>query len=229
MPLVAGGERQLCSGRWLAGALVAMVLAAGIVTPAAAQEPSSPTPPGLPAKPGIVPRLVREGTLSLSGQAQYGTLFARTGFGRDYNAGPGMVITARYRTSRESAIGLSFGAQRVDVDKASPVAAEARWIRGITTTFDYYQYFGVRGRAPKYVVAGAGLIQMRRRLVDGETDFPGDSGVLNLGVGTEVWWKRWVAVDVSARYYGFLHKENGVVSLTHGVQAAAGFDFYTSR
>jgi hypothetical protein len=229
MSLVRIAERQLRIGAWFAGALVAMAMVAGGSGPALAQEPSQSPPPTSSSRPGLVPRLVREGTLSVGGQGQYGTLIANTGFGRDYKSGPGMNVMVRYRTSRESAIGLSFGAQRINVDKSSTTAAQADWIRGIVTTFDYYQYLGVRGRAPKYLVAGAGLVQMRRRLVDGELDFPGDAGVLTLGVGSEVWWKRWLALDLSVRYYGFMRKVDGAIDLTHGVQAGAGLQFYTSR
>ncbi len=229
MSLVRIGARQLRIGAWMAGAFVAMTAVAGGVAPASAQEPSPGPPPVAAARPSLVPRLVREGTLSLGAQGQYGTLIANTGFGRDYKSGPGLNVMVRYRTSRESAIGLSFGAQRINVDKSSPVAAEAEWVRGIVTTFDYYQYLGVRGRAPKYLVAGAGLVQMRRRLVGGELDFPGDAGVLTLGVGSEVWWKRWVTLDLSVRYYGFLRKVDGAIDLTHGVQAGVGLQLYTSR
>jgi hypothetical protein len=70
---------------------------------------------------------------------------------------------------------------------------------------------------------------MRRRLKDGETDFPGDQAVLTLGGGTEIWWKHSITADLAVRYYGFVHGANGRTDLSHNVQVSAGLHFYTSR
>ncbi len=224
-------SRRSRIGRCRTVAAVAIAIIVGSATSGRAQEPTPGAPPGSePAPGGFRPRIVREGTVSLGAQAQYGTLVGNVGFGRDFKAGPGMVISVRYRTSRDAAVGLSFGAQRFNVDKSSPAADVYDWARGITTTFDYYQYFDVRKRTPRYFTVGAGLAQMRRRLLDGETDFPGDAGILTLGGGTEIWCKRWLTIDLSVRYYGLLGRiDGGSTSLSHNIQAAAGLQFYTSR
>lgn len=211
-------------GRATLGAFVAVVW----IAPASAQEPP-PLPGAAPAGTGWRPRIVREGTVSLGGQAQYGTFFANTGFGRDYDAGPGMTIRLRYRTSRETALGLSFEGQRMNATEDPVASDDPDWIRGIVTTFDYYQYFRVKKRAPRYLVAGAGLVQTRRQLQNGETEFPGDAGVVTLGAGTEIWWKRGITFDLSARYYLFASGGDGAVELSHNVQAALGFQLYTSK
>jgi hypothetical protein len=216
------------SRTWMGSALVAALVAVSWATPGGAQEPP-PLPGSPPPTDGWKARIVREGTVSVGGQAQYGTFFAKTGFGRDYDAGPGMSIRLRYRTSRESAVGLSFEAQRMNAAEDPVSDFDPKWVRGIVTTFDYYQYFGVKQRAPRYLIAGAGLVQMRRELQDGEVDFPGDAGVVTLGGGTEYWWKRWFTLDLSARYYLFARSQDGNVELSHNVQLAAGLQFYTSK
>lgn len=193
-----------------------------VARPAAAQEEPTPAPEG-----GFRPRVVREGTLSLGAQGQYGAFIANTGFGNDFDAGPGLTVRVRYRTGRESAIGASFESQRYNATTDS-----VDWLQGIVTTAEYYQYFRVRQRAPRYLLVGAGLLQTTRRLADGDSDFPGDAGVLTLGGGTEIWWKRTVTFDLSVRYYGFIRGgPNGLsdARLSHAVQAALGLHFYTSR
>lgn len=210
----------------LGGVVVALLLLGA--APAGAQAPP-PIPGGPEPGEGFRPRIVREGTVSLGGQAQYGTYFARTGFGRVYGAGPGMAVRLRYRTSRETALGISFEAQRMNADDDPVEDLDPEWLRTITTTLEYYQYFAVKKRTPRYLLAGAGLAQTRRRLNNGETDFPGDAGVLTLGGGTEIWWKRWFTIDLSLRYYMFARSRDGVWDLSHNVQAAAGVQFYTSK
>lgn len=213
---------------WMSGALLGALVAVSCSAPAAAQGP--PPLPGAPLPTeGWRPRIVREGTVSVGGAAQYGTLFAQTGFGRDYDGGGGMNIQLRYRTSRETALGLSFEAQRFDATEDPVEFDDAKSLRCIVTTLDYYQYFKVKSRTPRYLVAGGGLVQTRREDLDGDYRFPGDGGVVTAGAGTEIWWKRWFTFDLSARYYLFVHSADGTVDLSHDVQLAVGLQFYTSK
>jgi hypothetical protein len=213
---------------WMGGALLGALVTVSWAAPVAAQEP--PPLPGSPVPTdGWRARIVREGTVSVGGQAQYGSFFAQTGFGGDYDAGPGMNIQLRYRTSRETALGISFGTQRFDAAEDPVDDYDPKYLQAIVTTLDYYQYFKVKSRTPRYLAAGGGLVQTRRRLKDDETDFPGDAGAVTLGGGTEIWWKRWFTIDVSARYYLFVRSQDGAVDLSHNVQLAAGLQFYTSK
>jgi opacity protein-like surface antigen len=193
----------------------------GLTSTAFAQEPA---PTG-----GFRPRVVREGTLSLGLQGQYGTLLGHTGFGAVYDRGPGLGVRVRYRFGEDQAFGASFEAQRFDAKNPSQGPLEPSWLQAITTTAEYYQYFRTRKRTPQYLLIGAGLAQTRRHLENGEVDFPGDGGVLTLGGGTEYWFRRTLTFDLSARYYGFIKGENGSTRVTHGVQAALGLHYYTSR
>jgi hypothetical protein len=59
--------------------------------------------------------------------------------------------------------------------------------------------------------------------------FPGDGGVISVAAGAEYWWKRTLTFDMSLRYNGFIHNDNGSTTLTHGIQAGLGFEFYTSK
>jgi hypothetical protein len=87
----------------------------------------------------------------------------------------------------------------------------------------------VRRRSPRYLFLGAGLLQTRRKLVSGETDFPGDGGVITFGGGTEIWWKRTFAFDLMLRYSGYIKNFEGSTDLTHTLQLGVGFQFYTSK
>jgi opacity protein-like surface antigen len=206
---------------WMWGAL-ALVLAAS--TARAQDAPPPPAPPS-----GFRPRVVREGTLSLGAQGQYGTFLGNSGFGAEYNHGPSLGVRVRYRFAEDQAFGVSFEGQRFDVKVDSASTTAPKYLTAITTTAEYYNYFQTRSRTPQYLMIGAGLLQTRRHLNDSEIDFPGDGGVLLLGAGAEYWWKRTLTFDLSIRYNGFIHNTNGTTSLTHGVQAGLGFEFYTSK
>jgi hypothetical protein len=173
---------------------------------------------------------VRDGTLSLGLQGQYGTLFAGTGFADEYNHGLGLAVRVRYRIGEDQAVGVSFEGQRTDAKKDPVGPFDPAWLQSITTTIEYYQFFRTRKRTPQYLMIGGGLLQTRRHLNDGEIDFPGDGGALTVGAGTEYWWKRTLTFDFSVRYYGLIKGEdNGTTSLTHGVRGAIGFHYYTSK
>lgn len=207
------------NGQWWVWGLVACVLGWG--STAMAQEPA---PTG-----GFRPRVVREGTLSLGLQGQYGSALGHTGFGADFDHGAGLGVRVRYRFGEDQAFGVSFETQRFDAKNPSTGPLDPTWMQAITTTAEYYQYFRTRKRAPQYLLLGAGLVQLRRHLEGGEADFPGDGGVITLGGGTEYWWRRTLSLDLSVRYYGMIKGDNGKTSLTHGVQAGLGFHYYTSR
>lgn len=228
MPLFRFEHLVRSTRTWMGRAAVGALVAVAWTAPAGAQE-APPLPGSPPPSDGWRGRIVREGTVSLGGQAQYGTFFANTGFGREFDAGPGMTISLRYRNSRESALGLTFQGQRMDAAEEPVGEFDQESIRSIVTTFDYYQYFRVKHRAPRYLVAGAGLAQTRIQLKDGEVTFPGDAGVVTLGGGTEVWWKRWITFDFSARYYLFVQSGDNGMDLSHNVQLAAGIQLYTSK
>jgi len=208
---------------WMWGAL-AMTLAAST---ARAQDTSQP-PPAPPT--GFRPRVVREGTLSLGMQGEYGTLVGTSGFGDEFNHGPALAVRVRYRFAEDQAVGVSFETQRYDAKVDSVSEFAPKYLNAITTSIEYYNYFQTRKRTPQYLMIGAGLLQTRRKLNDSEIDFPGDGGVIILGAGAEYWWKRSLTFELSARYNGLIHSdENGATTLTHGLEAGLGLHFYTSK
>ena len=177
----------------------------------------------------FTPRPVREGTLSFGLMGQGGALLGGGDLGSVYDIGPGMSARLRYRTSRESALGLTFEAQRFDAKQKPMTPDDPEWIRSVNAIFEYYQYFRVQQRAPRYLMAGVGLMQLRRRLETEEVDFPGDGAIFVLGGGTEAWWGRSLSVDVSLRYNGMLRGVEGSTQFSHAVTLGLGFQFYTSR
>jgi opacity protein-like surface antigen len=209
-------------GRWWMWGVLAMILAAST---ARAQDETQPPPP---PTTGWKPRIVREGTLSLGLQGEYGSLIGNSGFGAEYNHGPAIAVRVRYRFAEDQAVGFSFEGQRFDAKVDSADAFAPKYLNAITTEIEYYNYFQTRSRTPQFLMIGAGLLQTRRHLNDSETDFPGDGGVISLGAGAEYWWKRTLTFELSLRYNGFIHNDNGTTSLTHGVQAGLGFHYYTS-
>jgi len=217
------GVARASKGRWWMWGALAVILAAST---ARAQDTSPP-----PAPPsGFRPRVVRDGTLSLGMQGQYGTLVGTSGFGAEYNHGPSLGVRVRYRFAEDQAVGVSFETQRYDAKVDSAGQFAPKWLNAITTSIEYYNYFQTRKRTPQYLMIGAGLLQSRRHLNDSEVDFPGDGGVIILGAGAEYWWKRTLTFELSARYNGFIHSnETGATTLTHGFQAGIGFHFYTSK
>ena len=211
-------------GRWMWGALAAAI---AVASPVWAQETPQPSPP---PKAGFRPRVVRDGTLSLGMQGGYGTLFAGTGFADEFNHGWGLAVRVRYRLNEDQAVGVSFEGQHLDAKRDPDNPTDPAWLQDLTTTVEYYQFFRTRKRTPQYLLIGAGLLQTRRHLQDGEIDFPGDGGAITVGAGTEYWWKRTLTFDLSLRYYGYIKGEDsGATSLTHGVRAALGFHYYTSK
>jgi opacity protein-like surface antigen len=209
-------------GRWRMWGALVLVLAAST---ARAQESSPP-----PAPPsGFRPRVVREGTLSLGMQGEYGTMLGNSGFGAEYNHGPSLAVRVRYRFAEDQAVGVSFEAQRFDAKVDSVSEFAPKYLNALTTELEYYNYFQTRKRTPQYLMIGAGLLQTRRHLNDSEVDFPGDGGVLTLGAGAEYWWKRTLTFELSLRYNGLIHNDNGTTNVTHSMQAGLGFHFYTSK
>lgn len=175
------------------------------------------------------PRIVREGTLSLGLMAQGGFIVAGKEFSDIYDFGLGLGVPLRYRIGRESALGITFAAQRYDAKEKGLELDDPKYMTALTTTVEYYQYFRVRRRSPRYLFIGAGLLQTRRKLESGETDFPGDGGVITLGGGIEFWWKRSLAFDLMLRYSGYVKNYEGSTDFTHTLQLGLGFQFYTSK
>lgn len=175
------------------------------------------------------PRIVREGTLSLGLMVQGGGILAGEEFSDTFGPGLGIGVPLRYRIGRESAFGITFAAQRYDAKERGLELEDPTYLTALTTTVEYYQYFRVRRRSPRYLFIGAGILQTRRKLESGETDFPGDGGVITLGGGTELWWKRTFAFDLMLRYSGYIKNFEGSTDFTHTLQLGLGFQFYTSK
>ncbi len=204
--------RRLAS---LAGLALGASLLGAVPDPATADE--------------FTPRYVREGTLSFGLYGQGGAILGGGDLGDVYDIGPGMAVRLRYRTARESALGLSFEAQRYDAKLAPDTPDDPEWIRTVNAIIEYQHYFRVQKRAPRYLTAGVGLMQLRRRLETEEVDFPGDGAVFILGGGTELWWGRSLTIDFGLRYNGLLRGVDGSTQFTHAVALGLGFQFYTSR
>ena len=137
-------------GRWRMWGALAVVLAAST---ARAQDASPP-----PAPPsGFRPRVVREGTLSLGMQGEYGSFVGSSGFGSEYNHGPSLAFRVRYRFAEDQAFGVSFEGQRFDAKVDSVGEFAPKYLTAITTTLEYYNYFQTRSRTPQYLMIGAGL------------------------------------------------------------------------
>jgi len=175
------------------------------------------------------PRIVREGTLSLGLMVQGGGFLAGKEFSDTFGPGLGIGVPLRYRIGRESAFGITFAAQRYDAKEWGLELEDPTYLTALTTTVEYYQYFRVRRRSPRYLFIGAGILQTRRKLESGETDFPGDGGVITLGGGTELWWKRTFAFDLMLRYSGYIKNFEGSTDFSHTLQLGLGFQFYTSK
>jgi opacity protein-like surface antigen len=196
------------------GGLLAL---AALAPPAPAQTPES-TP-----APGFRPRIVRAGTVALYGAGTYGSLLGGN-FSDTFDQGLGLAFALRYRNSQESSFGLGFEAHRFDAKAAPDSAFSPVKFQMVMTTLDYYRHFNLRSRTPRYLVIGAGLMQSRQENFNDEREFPGDGGVVKLGGGLEYWVNRSLTVDLGLRYYGVLAESK----LNHDVQAALGFNFYTS-
>src|SRR5262249_17820266 len=74
-------------GMW--GALV-LVLAASTARAQDSSPPPAPAPTPAP-KTGFRPRVVREGTLAIGMQGEYGTFLGTSGFGQSFNHGPSIA------------------------------------------------------------------------------------------------------------------------------------------
>lgn len=182
-----------------------------------------------PAAAEFSPRPVREGTLSFGLVGQAGALLGGGDLGEVYDFGPGLGVRLRYRTSRDAALGLTFEAQRYNAKEEPVTPDDPEWIRSVNAIFEYYQYFRVQSRSPRYLNFGVGLMQLRRRLETEEVDFPGDGAIFVVGGGTEIWWGRVLSVDLNLRYNGMLRGVEGSSQYTHAATVSLGFQFYTSR
>lgn len=199
-----------------------VVLSGAVPARGLAQEATPAT--DAPAGSAFRPRLVRAGTVALHGGATYGSLLGSGRFADVFDRGLGLAFALRYRNSQESSIGLGFEAHNFDAKVLADSLAAPKSLQMVVTTLDFYRHFNVRSRTPRYLVIGAGLMQSRQTDKNDEREFPGDGGVVKLGGGFEYWANRTLTIDVGLRYYGVLSQS----SLNHDVQAAVGFNFYTS-
>jgi opacity protein-like surface antigen len=182
----------------------------------------------IPARADFAPRPVREGTLSIGLYGLGGALVAGS-LSETYDTGLGFAVRLRYRTARESALGLSFESQRYNAKQAPQDATDPEWVTVVNSILEYQHYFRVQKRGTRYLSAGVGLAQLRRRLESEETDFPGDGAVFALGAGTEIWWGRSLTVDLGLRYNGMLRSVDGISYYDQAIALGLGFQFYTSR
>ena len=197
-------------------------LALAVAVPAFAQD-TAPAPDAA-LQPAFRPRIVRPGTVALHGGATYGSLLGSGRFADRFDRGIGLAFALRYRNSQETSFGLGFEAHNFDAKVDADSAAAPKSLQLVATTLDFYRHFNVRTRTPRYLVVGAGLVQSRQTDKNDEREFPGDGGVVKLGGGIEYWANRGLTIDFGLRYYGVLSQS----SLNHDVQAALGFNFYTS-
>jgi len=200
-----------------------IVVAAGAALSFADVARAQDAPPP-PVPSGWRPRPVREGTVALYGAAMYGTVLGSGRYADAFDAGLGLGFAIRYRTGSESSLGLGFESHQFEGSSSADSAATPVELQFVMTTLDYYRHFSVRTRTPRYLVLGAGLMQSRQENLNGETEFPGDGGVVKLGGGFEYWVNRTLTLDVGLRYYGVLSESQW----THDMQAALGINFYTS-
>jgi opacity protein-like surface antigen len=209
---------------FLIAALAALGLAgAGPPLPVARAQ----TPPPAPAEgatSAFRPRLVRQGTIALTGMASYGTLLESGRYGQTFNSGIGLGFGLRYRTSYEAAVGVSFESQRFDARAPGDSAAAAVRLNLVVTSLDYYRFFSHRSRVPRYLVLGVGLVQARQTDADGELEYPGDGGMFKVGGGIEYWMSRSLTADLNVRYNGVFSNSR----LDHDFQIGLGLNFYTS-
>jgi hypothetical protein len=199
-------------------AVLVLTLAVAVPALAFAQETTTPAP-----VTGFRPRPVRPGTVSIGGSVQYGALVGGT-FSDDFDNGVGAGFNLRYRTAADAAIALAFEAHNFGVKVPSDSAAGHDHAQFIVTTLDYMKFGATRSRMPRYFAIGVGIAQSSITDNDEEKEFPGDGGVVKLGLGMEYWAWRTLSLDLGVRYDGvLLHSQ-----LNHDVQVGIGLNFYTS-
>src|SRR5882672_10785224 len=120
--------------------------------------------------------LPKPGQVGLEVGGGYGILAKSGQIGNIFGAGPTFVVRARYRMRYERAIGLSFESQILDSRDDPPAFVEGddttigpTRMSVITSGFEFYQMFGTRERTTRMLMAGAGLVQARAKLNNGET------------------------------------------------------------
>ena len=168
----------------------------------------------------------RAGQVGLSVQGQYGALLDAGGIGSLFDSGPGLAVRLRYRMRYERGMGLSFESQRFDVRQPALDDTAAHHMNAFTYGIDVYQMFGTRTVATRWIGVGAGLVQFRRVLNDGEIDFAhnNDGVYVSTGAGVERFvWRSW-AVDLSGKYLTVF--QNGHAN--HDFQASLGVVVYAT-
>lgn len=210
--------------RRLVPVFLGLILAFPLVTPARAQGASPGLSDEAALQPAFRPRIVRTGTVALTGGGLYGSLLGSGDFAEGFDRGLGLQFSLRYRNSQEASIGLGFEAHSFNAKSDADSATTPKTLQLVITTVDYYRHFNVRSRTPRYLVIGAGISQSKQTNLNEEKVFPGDGGVVKLGGGLEYWANRSLTIDFGVRYYGVLAQS----SLNHDVQVGLGFNFYTS-
>jgi len=145
----------------------------------------------------------RAGQVGIAVQGQYGAVLKSGSFGNEFSDGPGLAVRLRYRLRYERAIGLSFEGQRFDPREPSVADTAAKNLSAFCFGLDVYQMFGTKTRTTKWLNVGAGLVQFRRKLNDGEQQFglDNDGVYVSLGAGFERFiWQSW-ALDGSTKYF----------------------------
>ena len=205
--------------RILAAVVVTVVLA-GAVAPARAAS--------------IV--LPRSGQVGFAVEGLYGALTNGGSLGQEFGSGPGVSVQLRYRLRYERGIGLSFDAVTLDTRKprydatAFPASEDSLTRSSLmvqTYGFDVYQFFGVRTKTPKFVLASAGLVHPYAKLADGQTEFTQsatDGFYVGVGGGLEHFIYRSWALDLNVRYKALLYDGQ----TNHLLQASLGMIFYAA-
>lgn len=165
----------------------------------------------------------------------YGTFLENGNIGTTFSSGPSFNLRVRYRMRYERGMGLSFESQRLDVRQEPPVfkvgdetTVGPTKLSTILSGAEFYQMFGTRTKAPKMLMVGAGLAQMRADTNTGETELSGknsgDGLFVSAGAGLERFVFRSWAWDLSTRYYAVFRDGQA----NHNVQVALGLIFYAS-
>ncbi len=144
---------------------------------------------------------IRPGTLSLGATFDYSSLTGGSSLAQDFRSGPGFQVRVRYRMAGGWTVGSSFG-QETFAHSASVDSVDR--MRVISAGVELGRYFGNHAR-PMYVTLGAGVWNptVFRADEDVYEANKADRVYLSGTIGTEVFVRRSVALDFSAR--GRLH------------------------
>lgn len=164
----------------------------------------------------------RPGTLSLGLQAQYGMIAGPSDFAEDFDRGAGFALRIRYALGGPQAFGISFESQTFGGDAESDAVDPPAQLKLANATVEYIRYFNRGEGRSQYVVGGIGLFHPSDKRKSGQLQVASDGLIVAFGGGTEVFFRRTSAVDLSLRANALL----GGDSVSATLEAAIGFHFY---